>query len=55
MFKYCTTLYSTMVADQSIKVSEEAKEFLDSLKIVDRETYDDVILKLKKELKERKK
>jgi len=36
-----------MVADKSMKVSREAKLFLDNLKKDKRETYDDVILRLK--------
>jgi len=35
-----------MVADKSLKISEEVKKLLDAEKLYDRETYDDIIKRL---------
>jgi len=46
-----------MVADKGIKISEIAKQALDNNKIYERETYDDLILRLinnQKEVKDGK-
>jgi len=41
-----------MVADKVIKISEKTKQELDNNKIYERETYDDIILRLFKNQKE---
>lgn len=43
-----------MVADKNIKISEEIKKYLDSIKIVSRESYDDVLRRVFKITKEKK-
>lgn len=37
-------------ADEKIRISKKSKEYLDSIKIHKRETYDDVIVRLIKKI-----